>query len=81
MTNTLAYYGTATITAVKVLQYRPLSNVIKLFFLVIVPGRPFQPSLMFESKAGAYPRVEDLAGVISSFERKGFLSICSGNPY
>ncbi len=28
--------------------------------LVLVPGRPFQPSLTFTSKAEAYPRVEQL---------------------
>jgi hypothetical protein len=27
---------------------------------VFVPGKPFQPSLMFAGKAGAYPRVEHL---------------------
>jgi hypothetical protein len=30
------------------------------FKLVFVPGRPLQPSLIFASKAGAYPRVEYL---------------------
>ncbi len=40
---------------------RPGANFIKLFFFVIyksrviVPGSLFQPSLMFASKAGAYP--------------------------
>jgi hypothetical protein len=29
---------------------------------VFVPGRPFQPSLMFPSKAGAYAREELLKG-------------------
>jgi hypothetical protein len=28
--------------------------------MVFVPGKPFQPSLMFAGKAGAYPRVEHL---------------------
>ncbi len=45
---------------------------IKLFMAVIygfsysarvfLPGKPFQPSLMFAGKAGAYPRVEHLKG-------------------
>jgi hypothetical protein len=44
----------------------PGPNVIKLFTAVImnvrvfVHGRPFQPSLMFESKAGAYLRCSTL---------------------
>ncbi len=43
------------------------ANVIKLFYSVnfilgesvrvLDPGKPFQPSLMFESKAAAYPEV------------------------
>jgi hypothetical protein len=38
----------------------PVANVIKLFTAVsynfsFVPGKPFQPSLMFAGKAGAYP--------------------------
>jgi hypothetical protein len=28
--------------------------------LVSVPGKPFQPSLMFAAKAGANPRLENL---------------------
>jgi hypothetical protein len=30
---------------------------------VFVSGKPFQPSLMFVGKAGAYPRVEHLKGL------------------
>jgi hypothetical protein len=50
----------------------PGANVIKLFTAVsydfslkaraFIPGKPFQPSLMFAGKAGAYPRVEHLQG-------------------
>jgi hypothetical protein len=44
---------------------KPVAKVIKQFTAVsynflkyawaFVPGKPFQPSLMFEGKAGAYP--------------------------
>jgi hypothetical protein len=33
----------------------PGPNVIKLFTVVFVSGKPFQLSLMFDGKAGAYP--------------------------
>ncbi len=45
----------------------PGAYPVKLFTVVIheftkafVPGKPFQPSLMFAGKARAYPRVEHL---------------------
>ncbi len=48
----------------------PEISVIKIFTVVIyewskqaralVPNRPFQPSLMFAAKAGAYPRADHL---------------------
>jgi hypothetical protein len=30
---------------------------------IVFPGKPLQPSLIFEGKAGVYPRVEHLKGV------------------
>jgi hypothetical protein len=63
--NALAYYDMTTINVVKGFTVRALwANPIKLFMKVIykyllqarafVPGMPFQPSLMFAGKAGAY---------------------------
>ncbi len=43
MANTLAYYGTATITAVK-------------SFIVQAPGNIFLPSLIFVREPGAYKK-------------------------
>ncbi len=54
MANTLAYYDTATITAVK--------SFIVQAPGVFVPGKPFQPGLMFVGEARGYPRVEHLKG-------------------
>jgi hypothetical protein len=34
--------------------------------LVLVPGRPFQPSLTFTSKAEAYPRVDKHYTILES---------------
>ncbi len=59
--NTLAYYDTATITAVNVLQYR--AQCYETFYVydlrvkarVFIPGKPFQPSLMFVGKAKSLP--------------------------
>ncbi len=64
-TNTLAYYENPLITAVKsVIVQAPGPNVMKLFMAAIygcllyarvfVLGKPFLPSTMFTSKAGAY---------------------------
>ncbi len=63
-TNTLAYYDTATITAVKsfIVQatgpypIKPFTVVIYEFSisLSVCPWQAFQPSLMFVGKAGAY---------------------------
>jgi hypothetical protein len=39
---------------------------------VFVPGKFFQPSLMLASKAGAYPRVEQLKG------QKSFITLAPG---
>ncbi len=63
MTNALAYYETEIITTISF--YSSGINVIKLFTAIsydflklataFVPGNPFQSSLIFVGKAGAYP--------------------------
>ncbi len=63
--NTLAYYS--MYNGKKFYTIRSEPNVYKTFFrllftivhnkLVSFSGRPFYPSLMFASKAGAYPRL------------------------
>ncbi len=65
-TNTLAYYENMSFSAVKNLIVKaPLAIVIKLFTAVsynfsiyaraFITNKPFQPSLMFAGKAGAFP--------------------------
>jgi hypothetical protein len=55
MANTLAYYDTVTITAVKnFIVQAPDTNVIKLF-MAFFSGKTSQPSLMFEGKARVLP--------------------------
>jgi hypothetical protein len=60
----LAYFVSAVSYECKMfMRLRPVANVIKLFTAVsyvysargFVPGKPFQPSLMFTGKAGTYP--------------------------
>ncbi len=74
MANTLAYYDTATITAVKsFIVQAPVDNVIKLITAVIYGFcnkleclSRASLSRIFEclwARPGAYPRVEDLKSV------------------
>ncbi len=63
MTNALAYYSTyeVTTTVKRFTVHAPYTTFygrnLQMFLLAtaFVPGRPLQLSLMFASKAGAYP--------------------------
>ncbi len=46
---------------------------------MFVPGKPFQLSLMFAGKAGAYPRVEHLKGALPTNIRLGWKGLPGTN--
>jgi hypothetical protein len=46
---------------------------------VFVPGKPFQPSLMFVGKARAYPIVEHLKGASIGYARLGWKGLQGTN--
>jgi hypothetical protein len=64
--NTLAYNDTVTTAAIKKFKVKTFQVCnLRMFVIsssVFFPGKPFWPSLMFASKARAYPRIEPFKG-------------------